>query len=262
MIGPLPPALYLDHASVIVPDLPAAVEHLDVRLGLRATVSAGDPTRHSRVYLDRSYLEVAAPGHALRWQAANFFLRFDDPRGLRAHLDSSGLSSRFSVYEGVDGRWDDVEIEAGSVPLPILVRRTHPPEVSRCWPPPLTEPHPCGARALAAVQILVTDWHTAIAAYRRLLGLGDRTLLEGFAGSGRRRVCLPLASGELVLTEAEVEGIGALILGVASLAETVATLGRDVKWTVADPVAWLDPAAAFGLRIGLVETGSGCSNQS
>ncbi len=248
--------LHLDHASVAVPELSAAVEHLDVRLGLRATVTAADPARHSRIYLDRSYVEVAAQAEMSGWHPTHFFLRFEDEEALRAHLDECGVSGRFGVYEGVDGRWDDVEVEAPSVPLPILTRRTDPLEVARRWPPPLTEPHRCGARTLAAVQIGVTEWEAAVDAYGRLLGPAVRPTPAGRTPDGRRRTRLPLATGHLVLVEAEAEGVDAIILGVASLAETVRVLGRDTELAVGDRMAWLDPAVAFGLRVGFVETGS------
>jgi hypothetical protein len=72
--------LRLDHALVVEPDLPGAVEHLVRRLGLRATMSPQARDRHSRVYLDRSYLEVSAGSGGEDWSATMFFLRFDDRR--------------------------------------------------------------------------------------------------------------------------------------------------------------------------------------
>jgi Glyoxalase-like domain len=147
--------LRLDHASVAVPNLAAALEHLDRRLGLRATLTREAPERHSRVYLDQSYLEVSAGSGQAGWKATIFFLRFDDPVALRAHLDDAGIVYRFSEYEGVDGTWDDVEVRAGRVPLPTIIRRTAPRAIARDWPPALAEDHRCGARTLAAAHVEV-----------------------------------------------------------------------------------------------------------
>ena len=52
--------LVLDHVSVQAPAFDAAVEMLRDRLGLVTTPTPAAPLRHGRVYLDRSYLEVAA----------------------------------------------------------------------------------------------------------------------------------------------------------------------------------------------------------
>ena len=87
--------LWLDHASVAVPELAAAVEHLDRRLGLHATVSPAAPERHSRVYLDRSYLEFSVHPTGSGWEATMFFLRFSEPVALRAHLDAAGIAYGF-----------------------------------------------------------------------------------------------------------------------------------------------------------------------
>lgn len=242
--------LRLDHASVAVPDLAAAVEHLDRRLGLRASVSPEAPGRHSRVYLHRSYLEVSA-GSGAGWEATLFFLRFDDPVALRAHLDDVGIAYRFSDYEGVDGTWDDVEIRAGTVPLPILVRRTAPPAVARDWPPALVRTHPCGARTLAAVHVEVPSIEEAAEAYRRLLGAEQ----VAWADNERRaqgKASVRLASGEIVLHEGISGGGLGLVLGVPSLATTRTALEGRLAGTD-ENVAWLDPDETFGLRLGFAE---------
>jgi len=244
--------LWLDHASVSVPNLAAAVEHLDGRLGLRATVSPEAPERHSRVYLDRSYLEVSAGSDGDGWEATLFFLRFDDPRALRAHMDAAGIDYWFGEYEGVDGTWDDVEIRFGTVPLPTLIRRTAPAAVARDWPPALAEDHRCGARALAAMHVEVPSLDEALEAYRRLLGAREPSC----SGPERRRAHVPLASGELILHEGGSGGIVGIVLGVPSLAATRAALGVELGRTD-DDVAWLDPAETFGLRLGFAELEGG-----
>jgi len=188
--GPVP--LWLDHASIAVPDLPAAAEDLHEKLGLAATISPAAPERHSRVCLDRTYLEVAADAGRVGWQATMCFLRFADPDALRAHLDATNLSYTFGAWEGVDGTWDDVEVRSGGVHLPTLIRRTAPVDVARDWPPALSGSHRCGARSLVAVHLEVPSLDAAAEAFSRLVGT---SLSSATAGAAVR---VPLASGELV----------------------------------------------------------------
>jgi catechol 2,3-dioxygenase-like lactoylglutathione lyase family enzyme len=242
--------LWLDHASIAVPDLAAAVEHLDRRLGLRTTVSPAAPERHGRVYLGGSYLEVSA-GSDRGWRATMFFLRFADPDDLRAHLDAAGIAYRFGSYEGVDGTWDDVETDVAPPSLSTLVRRTAPPDVARDWPPALGEPHRCGARALAAVHVEVPSLAEAVNRYRRLLGAEDVPWPDA-EPPGRRSARVPLASGELVLREGGRGRIVGIVVEVPSLGETRAALG-DVLGPVEDDVAWIDPDEVFGLPVGFTE---------
>lgn len=245
-------ALWLDHASIQVPELPTAVKHLH-RIGLRATESPAAPERHSRVYLDRSYLEVSADPGSSGWAAPLFFLRFEDPVWLRAHLDRVGFTSRFGTYEGVDGTWDDVEVGGWSVPLPILVRRTAPAEIAHWWPPPLREPHRCGATSLAEVHVGVSALEPAVEAYARLLGPREGPSPTADVPTGRRRAVLPAASGRIVLLEGGADAVEGIVLGVGSMTRMQEELGRHVIRDQDDPVAWLDPAVTFGLRLGFVE---------
>jgi hypothetical protein len=238
--------LWLDHASVAVPDLATAVEHLGRHLGLHATVSPDAPERHSRVYLDRSYLEVSAGSAGGGWEATMFFLRFEDPDALRAHLDAAGIAYSFGVYEGVDGTWDDVEIDVVAPSLSTLIRRTAPLEVARDWPPALPESHRCGASVLAEVHVQVPSVDGAVGAYRKLLGAGEPSPPE--AGTAR----VALSSGEVVLHEGGSWAIVGIVLGVGSLDETRAALGQRLG-RADGRVAWLDPAESFGLRLGFAE---------
>ena len=239
--------LWLDHASIAVPDLAAAVERLDERLGLRATVSPAAPERHSRVYLDRSYLEVSVgPTSADHWQATMFFLRFEDPVVLRAHLDAAAIAYRFDEYGGVDGTWDDIETGVVDPSLSTLIRRTAPPDVARDWPPALAEPHRCGARSLAQVHVEVSALDEAAQGYRRLLGSAEAVASEP------ERVRVGLASGELVLHEGDSDAIVGVVLGVPSLDATRAALG-GLLGPSEQGVAWVDPAETFGLRLGFTE---------
>lgn len=243
---------WLDHAAVVVPDLAAAVEHLDRRLGLWARVSPEAPERHSRVYLHRSYLEVSARAGAAGWEATVFFVRFDDPEALRTHLDGAGIAYRFGEYEGVDGTWDDVELRAGAVPMPMFVRRTAPRTVARDWPPALAETHRCGARTLAAVHVEVPSLDEAVEAYRRLLGAGAVSWADAERRPGVGRAHARLASGQIVLQEGGPREVLGLELGVPSLAATRTALEGRLLQTDGG-VAWLDPDEAFGLRLGFAE---------
>jgi hypothetical protein len=237
--------VWLDHASISVPDLSAAVEHLDRRLGLRATPSAAAPERHSRVLLHRSYLEVSAGSSDDRWHATMFFLRFDDPDALRAHLDGAGIAYRWGEYTGVDGTWDDVEVRVGDVPLPTLIRRTAPPEIARDWPPALAEPHPCGGHTLAAVHVEVPSVAEAVEAYARLLGRDVEASPDGPAR-------VPLASGHLVLRQGDPGRIAGIVLGVVSYDRTRDALAASLP-EPEDGVAWLDLAETHGVRVGFAE---------
>lgn len=240
--------LWLDHASIAVPSLAPAIAELDLRLGLTATPTPAAPDRHSRVYLDRSYLEVAAGAGGDTWIVQNFFLRFADPAALKGHLDAVGLRHRFDSYTGLDGGWDDVEIDAGDMPVPILVRRTSPPQIARAWPPPLRHPHRCGARTLDAVHVTVRDLGAAIDIYSRLTGVKPMlTTVANGASSAEFR----LASGRIALSRGLASGIGAIVLGTGSLSECVRIVGK----LNGAPVAWLADGVTHGLRTGFVQVG-------
>ena len=240
--GPVP--LWLDHASIAVPDLPAAIEDLDTKLGLAATISPAAPEWHSRVYLDRTYLEVAADAGRVGWQATMCFLRFADPDALRAHLDATGLAYTFGAWEGVDGTWDDVEVRSGDSQLPTLVRRTAPVDVARDWPPALSGSHRCGARSVVAVHLEVSSLDDVTRAFSTLLGTA---LSPPKAGAAVR---VPLASGALVMREGAVDRIAGIVLGVGSLVDTRRVLALG---PIDDGVAWLEGDGAHGLRLGFTE---------
>ena len=238
--------LHLDHVSLWVPNLREASEQLGSDLGLRCTPTGTDPDRHGRIYLDRAYLEVSAREPVDRWTFQLFFLRFDDPRHLIDRLESGGFAYRFGDYLGVDGRWDDVELDAGDVPFPILVRRIHPRDIVENWPPALETPHRCGARTLEEVHVTVPDLEAAVDVYGRLLG---GPVSFGIGDIGAREVTFAPASGRIVLSKGPRPGIAAIVLGVPSLARTAEVVGIKP----ARRVSWSDPAALHGLRIGFVE---------
>lgn len=178
-----------------------------------------------------------------------FFLRFEDDVALRRHLERAGLTYRFGTYEGVDGTWDDVEVDAGDVRLPILVRRTAPPELARDWPPALTDPQPCGARTLAEVHVGVPSLDDALDPHARLLALREVPAPTPDPMSGRPSARLPTRSGHIVLLDRGTGGIERIVLGVASDATVRGQLIRHQG----DPVAWLDPVETFGLQLGFVQ---------
>ncbi len=241
--------LRLDHVSIEVPDFAAAIARLDGGLGLRVTVSPQAPGRHGRVYLDRAYLEIAAHPGNRAWAVMSFFLRYSDLEELRDHLGRAQLGYRHRVYEGVDGRWEDVELDVTDVPVPILVRRTEPAQVARHWPPPLDKPHRCGAVTLAAVHLPVASIEAAADVYARLLGVQAPPALSG-SGPYRRGV-FHLSSGTITLMEGAERP--AVVLGVASLETSRAVLSPMLLPPDRDGIAWLDPSASSGLTVGLTE---------
>jgi hypothetical protein len=241
--------LRLDHVSVEVPDFADAVGKLDEGLGLRVAVSPQAPERHGRIYLDRAYLEVAArPGNPA-WAIGSFFLRFSNLDRLQAHLEGVRLGYRCQVYEGVDGRWEDVELDVADVPVPILVRRTEPAQAARDWPPPLDKPYRCGAFTLAAIHLPVASMEAAADVYARLLNAGAPPAVPGPGPRQRRRV-FHVGSGAIILVEGGARR--AVVLGVASLARSRAVLSSVLLPPDDQGVAWLDPSATSDLAVGLV----------
>lgn len=239
--------LKLDHASIAVPDMDLAVDMLAGVAGLQVTRSPADPRRHGRIYLDRSYLEVAADPSLDRWQCLLFFLRFDDPAMLDDHLAAAGIENRIGTYQGVDGTWDDVEVSLGDVPLPILVRRTHPPDIAADWPPAIKTPHPGGARTLAQVHVAVSDLAAAEEAYARLLGIPCVRQVDS-RGSPLR--VFPAPPGRIVLSSGPAPGITAIVIGIhATPPADAPPEGASVE-----DIAWLDLPVVAAVRLGLAGT--------
>jgi catechol 2,3-dioxygenase-like lactoylglutathione lyase family enzyme len=239
------PGFRLDHVSIGVPHLGDAVAQFAEEFGLEVTVSPQAPERHGRIYLDRSYLEVAVRPGVPTWRVTDFFLGFSELAALRAHLDGAELTYRYAVYQGVDGRWDDIQLHVTDVPVPGIVRRSEPPQAARDWPPPLAGMHRCGASTLAAVHVSVPKLAAASRFYGSLLGAA--TPQE----SGQHRVVLALSLGSIVLVE-RAERL-AVVLGVASLQQSSAALAPRLLPPDEDDVAWLDSSAST-LALGLKET--------
>jgi hypothetical protein len=238
-------SLVLDHISLQAPGVDSAATLLRDHFGLITTRTPAAPERHGRVYLDRSSLEVATGAET---SIALFFLRYDQLDHTLEALGGRGLRARAALYEGTDGVWEDIAIDAGTaVPLPFLTRRTTPAEAARDWPPPLTAPHPCGATALAAVHLRVPRLEPALEIYERLLGSPAAKL-------GERRAVYQVHAGRIVLREA-TELLPAIVgfeLQVASLERTqrfLSALGTTTHH--ADGALWTDPPN--GWRLGFCE---------
>jgi hypothetical protein len=195
-------------------------------------------------------LEVAAHPGSPTWAVGSFFMRFSDPDGLRAYLEGARLGYRYRVYEGVDGRWEDVDLDVAGVPVPILVRRTEPAQVARNWPPPLDKPHRCGAFTLAAVHLPVASIEAAADVYARLLHVEPPRALSG-PEAGRRRGVFHVGSATIMLVEGGERR--AVVLGVASLERSRAVLSSVLLPPDGEGVAWLDPSATSDLAVGLAE---------
>jgi hypothetical protein len=242
------PALVLDHASIAVPALPVAMDLLARRYALELVPTVGAADSHGRIYLDRAYLEVST-GEGSRWEVTAFYLGFSDLERLRRQLSVAGLGHRYRVYEGVDGRWDDVEIEVAEVPVPVLVRRTEPAELARNWPPRLERSHRCGATTLAEVHVPVASLREAAEIYAGLLG-GEPSWVAAGGASAVRRAVFHLGTGRVVL----VEGASryAVVLGVPSLAASRAVLGAALLSPDDRGVSWFAQAMGTGLPLGLV----------
>jgi catechol 2,3-dioxygenase-like lactoylglutathione lyase family enzyme len=244
------PGFRLDHVSIGVPHLGDAADRFARQFGLEVTVSPAAPEHHGRIYLDRSYLEVAVRPDVTTWDVTGFFLGFTELAVLEAHLDGADLAYRYDVYQGVDGRWDDVWLDVDDVPVPGLVRRTEPPEAARNWPPSLARAQRCGASTLAAFHVPVPDLEVASRFYERLVG-SPASHVPTRQGSDQRRVVLPLSVGTIVLIEGGERP--AAVLGVASLAESSKVLGPRLLSPDDDDVAWLDPSVTT-LALGFAET--------
>jgi catechol 2,3-dioxygenase-like lactoylglutathione lyase family enzyme len=242
-------SMVLDHVSVQTPVVDAAVEMLRDQLGLITVRTLAAPDRHGRVYLDRGYLEVAKGTAA---SLALFFLRYDQFDHTRAALEGRGLRTRASLYEGIDGIWEDIEIDAGTAaPLPHLTRRTTPPEVAANWPPPLAAPQPCGAEALAAVHLRVPRLEPALEIYERLLGVPAMKLTA-------RSAVYEMTSGRIVLQEVTElsPAIVGLELRVTALGDTQGYLSAlGTKTWRADDALWVDLPG--GWHLGFCEAAAG-----
>ncbi len=240
----------LDHVSLAVPDLSTAIEELEQRLGLAAVRTAAEPHHHGRIFLDRSYLEVSDREPGEGWRRPYFFLRFEDPAAARQHLETSGLAWTWGSYQGVDGRWDDVFIQSGSVPCPILVRRTEPLDLARDWPPALSRAHRCDATTLHEVRVGVVGLENALEVYSRLLGTAPEPVRISATADGALYVLA--GGGRIVLLESDVSGIQSVTFGVASLRRSWDFLGGLAELG-SDQTLWTNPAAAHGLRWGFAE---------
>lgn len=214
-----------------VRSLDQAITVFEEQLGLAITVSPEDPNRHGRLFLNRSYVEVSVQADAEDWSVPLFFLGFNDPDALRAHLDKIGFQYQWGEYVGVDGTWDNVELAAREVPLPILVRRVSPVEIAADWPPALHQPHRCGAITLATIHLTVPELGPAQDVYSRLLG-AEQNLIK--------------------LVEGDDVGVSALVFNVRSYDETRNELGDILSDRDKDGVSWVRSAVISRVRLGFL----------
>jgi len=167
----------LDHVSIAAPF--AELQ----RLGFALTVSDSSDGRHARVLLDRMYLEVTATDDARPPRGRGWFVRPDDLVAAAADLRRRDVAATGPApYIGHDGSWLDIKIELPGVEtvLPVLTRRQDAGD----WPPPLSAPHPNGARSISELH-LRTGAPEALAFILGLLGAQqdahDRLVLPGGA---------------------------------------------------------------------------------
>jgi hypothetical protein len=221
-------ALPLDHLSLRTPSLDATLACLLEKLGLQAVRTPQAPREHSRIHLDRCYMEVAQPVSqppsfaGIGVSSPCFFLRFDHP-DLEGELRRLGLRPRpLTAYQGKDGVWEDLSFEEPEAEGLLLVRRTQPPEVAKDWPPALRASNPAGILALSSVLVATPRFSEAQAFFRKLCGSNQvgPPRDDGFLQATRCDVQLPAGRGRITLLERErqaVEGVGLAVqdLGVA-----------------------------------------------
>lgn len=154
--------LWLDHASLTVPDFAEGADLLAERFGMWVARTPGHTDAHGRVMLDRGYIELSegADDDGLPPLALpRFFLGHPDVPAAIALLREAGLAHAPAVtFHGHDGVWWDGVPEApAGVPGPVLVQRISPLEIAADWPPARTDPQQGGYIRLAAV-CLVTPY--------------------------------------------------------------------------------------------------------
>lgn len=174
----------IDHVSLVA--APGALGEL----GFRLTPTHG-ATSHSRIFLDRHYLEVEESGEA-EIGAVGWFLRGDDLDQAAVMLSAEVMPAFWPTrYQGHDGVWVDVSVVGQTPALPTLTKRTDVAAAS--WPPPLEAEHPNGVTAIAELQLqsekpaLVEAYLTAmealpLGAQRFRLANGVTVLVEKRAG--------------------------------------------------------------------------------
>ncbi len=157
--------LHLDHVSLMAPS--GALE----QLGFRLTATTGTDD-HSRVLLDRGYLEVMPlAGGETGIRGRGWFLRPADLVGSVTALRAHGIAANDpTVYQGRDGAWLDVELAASATAmLPVLTRRVDLPT----WPPHLRAAHDNRAISLAGVHVRTSAAATLIGALQALGAVVD-----------------------------------------------------------------------------------------
>lgn len=149
-----PGRLRLDHVSIA-----ARSSDLGQR-GFRVTSTddAGLDQPHARLFLNRVYLEIVpAPTHG-EVIGRSWFLHTPDLPAAAEALRSAGIRvGGPTTYKGLDGVWEDVEIDPPSATpaMPMVTRRVD--RHAMTWPPPLSEAHPNGARTVKSLHVCTSD---------------------------------------------------------------------------------------------------------
>lgn len=264
-------SLHLDHALLQVADLGQALRQLEERLGLEARLAARAPD-HARLYFERAFLEVVvqpgAPHVGPAWALLPwFFLRFPDtPEARRDRLVKAGFTPSLQIFEGDDGCWTELRVEAPrATPLPML---RHVPDDGR--PRARGPVQPCGAFRLAGLVVLTPELDTTAEMYRRLLGL--ERLPEGFTDRvlGARRMDMPLTQGRIALVQPDGPGFAAATLSTRGPGPMAVLLAVESFWQPEELIhrlgihtergltprgaeLWIDPRETSGVPFGFVE---------
>lgn len=280
--------LQLDHVSLEVSSMPAARRFLEEHLGFTVTVPLHASLSHSRIFLDRGYIEVHAPSTSrlaslemtvLR-QWAGYYLRPPEISRYAAWAVRRGLPVVGPErYRGVDGEWLDLMVERapwGRL-LPVITQRTAPAEMASDWPPALPVTHPNGVQSLLGIYMVIPD---AVEVGKLIEALVDRDVtvpirrpvINAFLQSEEYAITLP--NGRVLLLERprgpgraaewlrdHGAGIMAALFGTPALGATHRFFLRRQVPTLAfyeEPVQrtsqlWLSPYGDLGVSLVFTE---------
>jgi hypothetical protein len=248
------------------------VRQLDERLGLEALLNNADPEHHGRIHFGSTYVEVAVPPvfppKSPPWTVPWFFLRFSsDPEALNDRLREAGLAPSMQVFEGDDGCWTELRLDAPRhTPTPLLRHRPRPeptPNVPRVA-------QPCGAFALAGVVLLTPELDNTAELYRRLLGLEKLPEPFGDRVFSAKRMDLALPNGRICLIQPDGHGFASAFLAARGPGPMGMQLAVESFWQPEELISrlgkrsergltprgaelWVDPKETYGVPLGFVE---------
>lgn len=151
----------LDHVSLL--SAPATL----AELGFHLTPTVGSKA-HSRIFLDRHYLEIDET-NATRVGATGWFLGVADLDRTALALSAEEIPALWPAQSRYhDGLWKNLIIVGQTPSIPVL---THRMDLSGdVWPPHLEQPHPNGATSISELRLrtneptLLTTYLTTIEA--------------------------------------------------------------------------------------------------